>query len=362
MWLNLQMNKKTKIGNIEIGNGVFLAPMEDVCDLPFRIVCKRLGADIVYTEFIAAEGIIRHSRKSKQKMTVVDEERPVAVQIFGENIESMIESAKIVEDAGADILDINFGCWVKKVVRREAGAAFLKKPDEMAELTRKVAEAVSIPVTVKTRLGWDHDSIDIVRVSKMLEEAGAKALAVHCRTRDMGMTGEADWTWGKKIKEAIDIPFILNGDVNTPEDAKRAFEQTNCDAVMIGRSAIGYPFIFQQVKNYLETGEYQETPDIYTRADICLQHLQMTSEYKGDRGIVAFRKHYSGYFKGFFGASELRSSLMAFKEFDPIKDTIDKYIKYLEDNDRLEPISKTRHHAKLSCDDSKYVRKQTMGV
>ncbi len=200
-------NKKfTKIGDIEIGNGIFLAPMEDVCDLPFRVVCKRLGADIVYTEFIASEGIIRESRTSKRKMIVAEEERPVAVQIFGGDIEAMVESAKIVEDAGADILDINFGCWVKKVVQREAGAAFLKKPDEMAELTYQVQNAVKIPVTVKTRLGWDKENIVIESVAKKIEQAGAKALAVHCRTRDMGMTGQADWAWIPKIKEVLNIP------------------------------------------------------------------------------------------------------------------------------------------------------------
>ena len=220
-------NKKfTKIGDIEIGNGIFLAPMEDVCDLPFRVVCKRLGADIVYTEFIASEGIIRESRTSKRKMIVAEEERPVAVQIFGGDIEAMVESAKIVEDAGADILDINFGCWVKKVVQREAGAAFLKKPDEMAELTYQVQNAVKIPVTVKTRLGWDKENIVIESVAKKIEQAGAKALAVHCRTRDMGMTGQADWAWIPKIKEVLNIPLILNGDVVEPDDVLRAFQTT----------------------------------------------------------------------------------------------------------------------------------------
>ena len=356
-------NKKfTKIGNIDIGNGIFLAPMEDVCDLPFRVICKRLGADIVYTEFIASEGIIRESKTSKRKMIVAEEERPVAVQIFGGDIDAMVESAKIVEEAGADILDINFGCWVKKVVQREAGAAFLKKPDEMAELTYQVQKAVSIPVTVKTRLGWDKESIVIESVAQKIEQAGAKALAVHCRTRDMGMTGNADWSWIPKIKENINIPLILNGDVVEPEDVLRAFQTTNCDALMIGRGCIGYPFIFQRAKVMMEKGFDPGEPDIYTRVNTCLDHLRMSIEFKGDHAIKEFRKHYSGYLKGFFGASEIRRVLMDLVDFSEIEDNLHKYIKYLEDNDRLEAVSKTRKAPSLSCNSERYVRKQTAGV
>lgn len=354
--------KHTKIGNIDIGNGVFLAPMEDVCDLPFRVVCKRLGADIVYTEFISSEGIVRDAKRANQKMTVVDEERPVAVQIFGGRVEAMVESAKRVEDAGADILDINFGCWVKKVVVREAGAAFLKKPDEMAELTQKVAEAVDIPVTVKTRLGWDPDNIVILDVAPKIQAAGAKALAVHCRTRDMGMTGEADWAWIPRIKETVDIPVILNGDVTTPEDVKEALTTFQADAVMIGRGCIGYPFIFQQAKEYLETGSYQDEPGIRTRIDICLDHLEMSIQFKGNHGLVEFRKHYSGYLKGYHGASDVRRRLMDCMSFDEVKKTLEDFYNYLENNDHLEPVTKTRKAPKLSCERKDYVRRQTTGV
>ena len=354
--------RKTKIGNIDIGNGVFLAPMEDVCDLPFRIVCKELGADIVYTEFISSEGIVRDAKKAKKKMTVVDKERPVAVQIFGGRPEAMVESAKIVEDAGADILDINFGCWVKKVVQREAGAAFLKKPDEMVELTRQVAEAVDIPVTVKTRLGWDPNNIIITDIAPQIEEAGAKALAVHCRTRDMGMTGQADWTWIPRIKELIDIPVILNGDVVTPFDVERAFTETGCDAVMIGRGAIGYPFIFKQAKDYLETGSFEEVIGIRKRIDTCLDHLSRTIEFKGPHGLVEFRKHYSGYLKGFYGASEVRKNIMECNTYDEVRNVLEQYYSYLDQENKLDPVSKTRKAPKLSCENEKYVRRQSIGV
>ncbi|MDC1068307.1 tRNA dihydrouridine synthase DusB [Candidatus Kapabacteria bacterium] len=354
--------KHTHIGNIPIGNGVFLAPMEDVCDLPFRVICKNLGADIVYTEFISSEGIIRDAKRAFQKMTIDPQERPVAVQIFGGNIDAMVQSAKIVEDAGADILDINFGCWVKKVVKRDAGAAFLKKPDEMAALTEAVAKAVNIPVTVKTRLGWDQDNIIITDVAKKIENAGAAALAVHCRTRDMGMTGLADWDWIDRIKEVIDIPLILNGDVVHPEDVKRAFDETSADAVMIGRGCIGYPFIFKRAKDYLETGKYPDEPDIYTRINTCIEHLELTVDFKGNHGIKEFRKHYSGYFKGYAGASECRKQLMECAAVDEVKNVLADYLEYLTKNDKLEAVNKTRTAPRLSCSRPDYVKRQTVGV
>ena len=358
----MEKKKFTKIGHVDIGNGIFLAPMEDVCDIPFRVICKRLGADIVYSEFIASEGIVRDSRRSKQKMRIAEDERPVAIQIFGGSIEAMVESAKIVEDSGTDILDINFGCWVKKVVQRDAGAAFLKKPDEMAELTRRVQEAVQIPVTVKTRLGWDQDSIAITEVAKKIEQAGAKALAIHCRTRDMGMTGVADWSWIPKIKDVVNIPIILNGDVVDPEDVKTAFETTGCDALMIGRGCIGYPFIFQRAKVMMEEGYDPGEPDIYTRVDVCLEHLKMSIEYKEKKAVIEFRKHYSGYLKGFHGASEIRSALMKCENYEQVEDNLRQYVKYLEDNDKLEAVSKTRKAPNLSCNSEKYVKRQTRDV
>jgi len=333
--------------------------MEDVSDLSFRVICKKMGADIVYTEFIASEGIIRNAKKANRKMIIDDQERPTAVQIFGSDFNAMIESAKIVEDAGADILDINFGCWVKKVVNREAGAAFLKDPERMAELTNKMADVVSIPLTVKTRLGWDRHSIRINEVAKMIEDAGAAALAIHCRTRSDGMGGNADWSYLIDVKKNANIPIILNGDVKDHKDAKRAFEMTNCDAVMVGRGCIGYPFVFKEIKDYLETGIEPSTPDIYLRVNTCLEHLKLNYDYKGDHGIIEFRKHYSGYLKGFYEASPIRQKLMKCKQYDEVESILKEYIRYLEINNRLEPVSKVRHKAKLSCESEAYIKKQT---
>ncbi|GAB5465986.1 MAG: tRNA dihydrouridine synthase DusB [Candidatus Kapaibacteriales bacterium] len=360
---HFQMNnsfkpRKTHIGNVPISNGVFLAPMEDVSDLPFRVVCRELGADIFYSEFISSEGIIRDSKKAARKMLVDERESPTAIQIFGADFKSMADAAKVVEDAGADILDINFGCWVKKVVRREAGAAFLKDPDRMAEMTREVIEAVDIPVTVKTRLGWSQNTIVIEEVAKKIEQTGAKALAIHCRTRDMGMTGRAQWEWIPVIRDLVDIPIILNGDVKTPADVREAFETTGCDAMMIGRGCIGYPFIFKMAKEYIETGIYPEEPSLREKIDTCLLHLNMTLDFKGPHGLVEFRKHYSGYLKGYHGASAARKSLMDAKSYDEAYSLLNRYYDQLESENRLDPIEKGPKSKSLSCESDKYVKKQ----
>jgi tRNA-dihydrouridine synthase B len=328
-----------KIGeNINIERGLLLAPMEGITDLPFRIMCRRMDADIVYSEFIASEALVRDAEKSMRKMEVTEEERPVAVQIFGADPKVMAQSAKMVEDSGADILDINFGCWVKKVVNNMAGAAMLKHPDSMAAITHACAEAVDIPVTVKTRLGWDKDSIVITDVAKMIEEAGASALTVHCRTRDMAMRGNADWSWIPKIKDSVAIPVILNGDVRSPEDAGRAFESTGCDAVMIGRAAVGNPFIFKKCRHYLETGEVPPPVTVRERIESCLEHLRLTIDYKGfPRGMYEFRKHYSGYLHGLYGASKLRQELVLMEDLEEIRRTLNDYYEYLVREDRLEP-------------------------
>ncbi|MFP4528765.1 MAG: tRNA dihydrouridine synthase DusB [Candidatus Kapaibacterium sp.] len=328
-----------KIGDkINIERGLLLAPMEGITDLPFRIICRRLGADIVYSEFIASEALIRDAEKSKRKMEVVDSERPVAVQIFGSDPEVMARSAQMVEAAGADILDINFGCWVKKVVNNLAGAALLKDLDAMARITEACANAVSIPVTVKTRLGWDKQSIVIEDAARRIESAGARALAVHCRTRDMAMRGEADWSWIPRIKGAVSIPVILNGDVRTPEDAGRAFAETGCDAVMIGRAAVGNPFLFKKARRYLETGEVPPPVTVRERIEVCLEHLRLTIEYKGfPRGMYEFRKHYSGYLRGLYDASAIRRKLVEMEDLAEIERTLGDYYEYLVGEDRLEP-------------------------
>ncbi len=342
--------KKLKIDKIEIDDAVLLAPMEGVTDLPFRIICRDMGADIVYSEFIASEALIRNAEKSMQKMRIVEHERPVAIQIFGSRLEAMTESAKIVEDAGADILDINYGCWVKKVVNHDAGAAFLKDPERMAEYTHAVSEAVSIPVTIKTRLGWDKNSIAILKAAELLKQTGCKMLAVHCRTRDMGMRGHADWSWLPKIKEAAgNLPVILNGDITTPIEAKKAFDTTNCDGIMIGRAAVGNPFLFKAIKKYFDTGEIYE-PTLREKIDTCIQHLQMNIIYKGyPRGLYEFRKHYSGYLKGYYNASNLRQKLVITESYDEAAELLENYYSNMEAEGRLDREDNMHHVNELAC-------------
>ncbi|MGB9701659.1 MAG: tRNA dihydrouridine synthase DusB [Candidatus Kapaibacteriota bacterium] len=319
----------------DITNPLLLAPMEGVTDLPFRLICKKLGADIVFTEFIASEAIVRNIDKSISKMKLHQDEHPIAVQIFGSQIEPMVESAKIAEDAGADFVDINFGCWVKKVVNHDAGAAFMKNPDRMAEMTNAVVNAVSIPVTVKTRLGWSKDNINILETSKKCEDAGAQMITIHCRTRDMGMSGKADWTWISHVKEILNIPVILNGDVLTADDTKLAFDTTNCDGVMIGRAAINNPFIFKQSKELLQLGKIFTDFNAQERINLCLEHLSLSIEFKGlSRGILEFRKYYSGYLKGLYNSSKIRQELVQLESFEEINYTLKNYLEFLQNSTR----------------------------
>lgn len=293
--------------------------MEDVTDIPFRLVCKRLGADLLYTEFTSSEALIRDARKALAKIRVVDEERPVAVQIFGGAETSMEGAAQIAERANPDFIDINCGCWVKKVALREAGAGLLRDLKKFEAIVKSVIAGTKLPVTVKTRLGWDDKSIVILDVARMVEQTGAQALAVHCRTRDQGHRGNADWSWLEKIKGAVSIPIIGNGDVQTPEDVKRMFE-TGCDGVMIGRGAIQNPWIFQQAKHYMQTGEPLPDPSIEERVQTCLGHLRLVVEDRGEqRGVVEFRKHYAGYLKGLRNASKVRAELMHFHAYSPVE-------------------------------------------
>ncbi len=319
-----------KIGKFEWENALLLAPMEGITDLPFRIICKHMGADLVYTEFISSEAIIRDVDKSMSKMIIDDSERPAAVQIFGARVEAMTEAAKICEDQGADIIDLNYGCWVKKVVNNNSGAAYLKDINRMAETTRAVAEAVSVPVTVKTRLGWDDENIVIVEATKLLNETGAQALTVHCRTRNMGMKGHADWSWIPHIKEVAEIPIILNGDVTTPIEAKKAFDTTGCDAVMIGRAAVGNPFLFRDVRNFLDNGIGAEEITPETRIEYCKRHLNLALQYRGfPRGMYEFRKHYSGYLKGLYYGANVRQELVEMETKEEIFKKLDEYLEFL---------------------------------
>ena len=304
--------------------------MEDVTDLPFRLICKKLGADLVFTEFISSEALIRNIDKSLKKMRFLPEERPIAVQIFGGNTTSLIESAKIVEDSGADILDINCGCWVKKVVNNDAGAAFLKDPDRMAEMVNSVVNAVKIPVSVKTRIGWTKDNINILEVAQKVQAAGSQFITVHTRTRDMGLGGIADWDWINRVKEVVSIPVILNGDVQTAEDVQRAFATTLADGVMIARGASANPYVFKQAKELMNFNTIITHPTAEDRINLCLEHLALSIEYKGDRGvIIEFRKSYTGYLKGLFNAAKVRQKLMTFDNFNDIKAALYDFLEEL---------------------------------
>jgi tRNA-dihydrouridine synthase B len=320
------------IGSVNVEHGVLLAPMEDVSDMPFRIICRRLGADIVYTEFISSEGLVRDAWRSRQKLTLAPEERPVAIQIFGGNIDVMQEAARISEEAQPDFIDINCGCWVKNVVARAAGAALLKEPDTMVKMAKTIAQTIKLPLTIKTRLGWDANSIIIVELAQRLEqEAGIAALAIHCRTRDMGHSGTADWSWVEKVKRVVSIPVILNGDVETPLDVKRAFETTGCDAVMIGRAAIGNPFLFRQAKTFLATGVVEPLPSHHERLDVCLEHLGWSVRYKGEAlAVREFRKFYAGYMKGMFGGAAVRQELMQYSAYNEVEDRLHRYKEFLD--------------------------------
>lgn len=315
-----------KIGSIQLNTPIALAPMEDVTDLPFRVICKRLGADIVYTEFTASEALIRDIPRALKKITVCDEERPVAIQLFGGKDESLAGAARVAEQFNPDFIDINCGCWVKNHVARNEGAGLLRDLPLFEKIVRSTVKATKLPVTVKTRLGWDHDSIVILDVAKMVEQAGAQALTVHCRTRSQAHNGFADWDWLAKIKKTISIPVIGNGDVTTPEDAKAMLE-TGCDGVMIGRGAIANPWIFQQTKHFLKTGEHLPEPTIDERIRVCLEHLKMSIEHELPyNAVIPFRKYYAGYLRGLPNIATIRSELMQIKDYSAVVDRLNQYI------------------------------------
>ena len=325
-----------KIGNIELGKfPLLLAPMEDVSDPPFRALCKEQGADVVYTEFISSEGLIRDAAKSVMKLDIYEKERPVGIQIFGANLDSMLQSVEIVEASKPDIIDINFGCPVKKVVSKGAGAGILKDIDLMVSLTKAMVEHTHLPVTVKTRLGWDHDSIRIVEVAERLQDVGAKAISIHGRTRAQMYKGDADWKPIAEVKNnsRMHIPVFGNGDVNSPEKAMEMRDQYGLDGAMIGRASIGNPWFFKQVKHYFETGEHMAPPTMQQRLDAARRHLQMAIDWKGEKlGVFETRRHYTNYFKGIPDFKEYRQRMVTndhyqdvFAVFDEIEE---KFLDY----------------------------------
>ncbi len=307
-----------QIGPLDFGRRpLFLAPMEDVSDPPFRVLCKRFGADMLYTEFISSGGLVHDSEDAAQKLDIYEQERPVGIQIFGGNVEQVRQAAKLVDRAGADVIDINFGCPVRKVVCKDGGAGILRNLPKMERITEAVLEGATRPVTVKTRLGWNDDSIKILEVARRLEALGIRALAVHARTRAQMYKGEARWPWLRRIREEglKDIPLIGNGDALTPEKVKAMFDETGVDGVMIGRGAIGNPWIFREAKVFMDTGEAPPRPSWEERIQVVAEHLSMKCEWLGERtGVLEMRRQYSGYFKGFRNASKLRHLLMQEEE------------------------------------------------
>ena len=317
-----------KIDTIELGDfPLLLAPMEDVSDPPFRALCKEQGADVVYTEFISSEGLIRDAAKSVMKLDIYEKERPVGIQIFGANLDSMLRSVEIVEASKPDIIDINFGCPVKKVVSKGAGAGILKDIDLMVSLTKAMVEHTSLPITVKTRLGWDEETIKIVEVAERLQDLGCKAIAIHGRTRKQMYKGAADWAPIAAVKNnpRMHIPVFGNGDVNTPERAKEMRDLFGLDGAMIGRASIGNPWFFREVQHYLKTGKKILNPTMSERIEAARRHLQMAIAWKGEKlGVFETRRHYTNYFRGIPHFKEYRMKMVTSDDSIDVFNVIDE--------------------------------------
>jgi len=303
-----------KIGNIELGDfPLLLAPMEDVSDPPFRSVCKENGADLMFTEFISSEGLIRDAEKSTQKLDIYDSERPIGIQIFGDNIESMKKAASISEAANPEIIDINYGCPVKKIACKGAGAGILLDINKMQKMTSEIVKQVKKPVTVKTRLGWDDNSIKIVEVAERLQDVGIQALTIHGRTRKQMYKGEANWEYIAEVKNnpRINIPIFGNGDINSPEKAKKYKNKYGVDGIMIGRSAIGNPWIFNEIKSYIKENKHIKNPSLNDRIETVKKHLDFSIQWKGERlGLIEMRRHYTNYFRGMDNFKKHRMKLI----------------------------------------------------
>jgi len=315
-----------QIGNIDLGEfPLLLAPMEDVSDPPFRYVCKQHGADMMYTEFISSEGLIRDAAKSRKKLDIFEYERPIGIQIFGSDIEHMREASEISTKANPDLIDINYGCPVKNVACRGAGASLLQDIDKMVAMTKAVIEATHLPVTVKTRLGWDDNTKNVQEVAMRLQDVGIKALTIHGRTRAQLYKGPADWTLIREIKKnpQIEIPIFGNGDIDSPEKAAAWRMEYGVDGMMIGRAAIGYPWIFREIKHYFKTSEHLEAPTFAERIDACRTHLLKSIEWKGPKtGVFEMRRHYSNYFKGIENFKEYRMKLVTAGTFEELDDIL----------------------------------------
>lgn len=316
-----------KISDIDLGaKPLFLAPMEDVTDPSFRWMCREFGADMVYTEFISSDGLIRDAQKSLAKLNISDSERPVGIQIYGHLVEPMVDAARMAEAAHPDVIDINFGCPVKKIANRGAGSGMMRDVPLMVEMTRRIVQAVKTPVTVKTRLGWDEESKNIEEIALRLQDVGIAALTIHGRTRAQMYRGEADWTLIGAVKNnpVVHIPIIGNGDIDSPQTAREAFDRWGVDGVMIGRATYGRPWIFREVRHYLETGELLPQPSVVERVEIARRHLLKSVEVKGEVvGVLEMRRHLSNYFKGLPNFKETRLKLVTLKDIPELLAVID---------------------------------------
>ncbi len=317
-----------RIADIELPDfPLLLAPMEDVSDPPFRLLCKEAGADLMYTEFISSEGLIRDAHKSVQKLDIYEAERPVGIQIFGAEMDSMRQSAEIVEQAGPELLDINYGCPVKKVVCKEAGAGILQNIPKMVRLTGEIVKATKLPVTVKTRLGWDDNSKHIVEVAERLQDVGIQAISIHGRTRKQMYKGEADWSLIAEVRNnpRMRIPVFGNGDIDSPQKALEYKNRFGVDGIMIGRASIGHPWIFREIKHFLATGEELPPPTLAERIDVCRRHVQHSVRWKGPKlGILEMRRHYTNYFKGMPGIKPYRSQLVNVDTLEEVEAILDE--------------------------------------
>ena len=325
-----------KIGNIKLPDfPLLLAPMEDVSDPPFRALCKKNGADLMFTEFISSEGLIRDAEKSVQKLDIYEYERPIGIQIFGDKIESMRQAAEIAEKAKPEIIDINYGCPVKKVACKGAGAGILLDLPKMQSMTKEIVDAVNLPVTVKTRLGWDENSIKIVEVAKRLQDVGIKALTIHGRTRKQMYKGEANWEYIAEVKNdpQIQIPIFGNGDINSPEKALEYKNRYNVDGIMIGRASIGYPWIFNEIKNFINENKKIEKPSLEERINTVKRHLDFSIEWKGESlGLVEMRRHYTNYFRGIENFKKFRMQLIESASYEESLETLNKINEHFKES------------------------------
>tara|TARA_B100001741_G_scaffold98181_1_gene80391 strand:+ start:3695 stop:4687 length:993 start_codon:yes stop_codon:yes gene_type:complete len=325
-----------KIGNIKLPDfPLLLAPMEDVSDPPFRALCKKNGADLMFTEFISSEGLIRDAEKSVQKLDIYEYERPIGIQIFGDKIESMRQAAEIAEKAKPEIIDINYGCPVKKVACKGAGAGILLDLPKMQSMTKEIVDAVNLPVTVKTRLGWDENSIKIVEVAKRLQDVGIKALTIHGRTRKQMYKGEANWEYIAKVKNdpQIKIPIFGNGDIDSSEKALEYKNRYNVDGIMIGRASIGYPWIFNEIKNFINKNKKIKKPSLHERIDTVKRHLDFSIEWKGETlGLIEMRRHYTNYFRGIENFKKFRMKLIESTSYEESLETLNKIYKIYKES------------------------------